>query len=206
MRIRPFLLAAVAAVGLSIPAQAEIIAHLGPINPGPAQGVVCNQSTCVSSQGVVNGSLPALGTFAHHILFNVPIEAGVITSTQILNGSQYDVPNLSMRLFALNPISPVNLGAIPTLGALLSDAGAPFGNAPTVNFALAFAGLVPGGTYAIEFRGAGAGVTGPGASYAQQISVSPVPLPAAVWLLGAALCGMVGYARMRHRRNESATA
>jgi hypothetical protein len=65
---------------------------------------------------------------------------------------------------------------------------------------LSFGNLDPAKTYFLQFAGTGGGVTDPGASYATQVSVSAVPLPPAVFLMLAALAGLIGFARVKLNR------
>lgn len=81
----------------------------------------------------------------------------------------------------------------------------PFVDAGSASFfdSLLFA-VVEAGTYYLEvdrYLGGGVGV---GASYTLHISnTSPVPIPAAAWLFGSALIGMVAVARRRRERKTS---
>lgn len=54
--------------------------------------------------------------------------------------------------------------------------------------------LLQAGTYSLAVGGATAGLTG---TFAVQADVSAVPVPAAVWLFGTALMGMVGLGRRK---------
>jgi hypothetical protein len=55
-------------------------------------------------------------------------------------------------------------------------------------------GSLAGGSYTLRVMGS---VSGTGAFYTGAIVTSPVPVPAAVWLMGSALLGLVGISRRR---------
>ena len=184
---------------------AEIVANLGTLPIGSSEVVSCNTSpSCTTTTGTSGGQLPANtagpDTFTHQIIFAVSSSSDTIASTQVLDNTSIDVANMTVQLFELAGGSPTSVGATATLGALLATAASNtflF----TTNFALSYSGLDPAKTYAIQITGSGQGVQKDTASYGQQISiVAPVPLPPAFLLLGAALAGLVGFARMRRQR------
>jgi hypothetical protein len=193
-----------AALSLAQLSQAEIVANLGTLPIGSADSVTCALN-CTTTAGTALGSLPVSGQFTHQIIFRTSAPANTISSTQILDNSTIDVANLTVQLFEWAGGSTVPGPAnTATLGALLATA-IPNTFITTTNFFLSYAGLDPAKTYVIQLLGLGGGVLDPGASYSQQVRLVPaaVPLPPALFLLGAALAGLVGFARMRRQRTAA---
>jgi len=196
---------AAASFGANV-SNAEIVANLGTLAVGTTETVTCNTTGCSTSAGTVGGSLPAPGNaFTHQIVFNVSPASSTLASNQVLLSTAIDVANMTVKLFLHDGVSATNpLGtAVASGGALATAVKSTFNG--TTNFLLTFGALNPASTYFIEIFG-GAGVLTSDASYTQQIAhfnegggPSPVPLPAALPLLLAAL-GALGFFGWRRRR------
>src|SRR5262245_50083728 len=121
MRIRSLLLAVSACVGLAGVGNAEVVANLGTITVGQAEGTFCNTAFCAATAGLDGGSLPVAGPFEHQIVFKVSATSGTLASAQALNRAFYDIGNVSYTLWEQTGGS-VLIGGTAT-GVLLATAG-----------------------------------------------------------------------------------
>ncbi len=116
-----------------------------------------------------------------------------ITSTLQL-GNIYGINHLQARIYsaASNPSQPV-LGT-PVGGVIeawSTSVSGLYGSSLTV---VVFDDVLLGaGTYVLELRGAVTGALGGG--YVGALDVAEVPVPAAAWLMGSALLGLIGARR-----------
>lgn len=144
--------------------------------------------------GSVSGSYPLGFEFYDDYVFTVTgAVANSVTST-ISMGALLGIDNLQARLFALTTPLPY-IGAPPS-GTLIQAWGAAFScgagcSGETV--ILANTVLAPG-TYVLELRGIVSGSLS--GSYGGALNLTPIPVPAAVWLFGSAL-GMIAVMRRR---------
>jgi hypothetical protein len=186
-----------AALALTAPTKADIVANLGTLT-APETGLAnCLTGICFSS-GTEFGGLPVAGGFTHQIHFSTDsINAQVIGGTLITPHDSITVT--SIRLFQYIA-GPTTVGAVDAIGALIATATLESAGPPTAHWEFTFFPLLPEpASYFVEFIGS---VIGPAPSYQQSVSVSApsaVPLPPALFLLAAAVCGLVGYARIRHK-------
>lgn len=112
-------------------------------------------------------------------------------STTIDLGNMLQITNLQQRLYNASgnsvPTPGIPVGGV--INALTSPIGT-FGSVavlPTI--------MLAPGTYVLEIRG---NVTGSaGGSYAGTMNLTAVPVPAAAWLLGSGLLGLVSVARRK---------
>lgn len=144
--------------------------------------------------GSVSGSYPLGFEFYDDYVFTITgAVANAVTST-ISTGALLNINNLQARLFVLTTPLPY-LGAPPS-GTLIQAWGAAFtcgAGCSGETVILANTVLAPG-TYVLELRGiVGGSVSG---SYGGALNLTPVPVPAAVWLFGSAL-GMIAVMRRR---------
>lgn len=195
---------AAALVGLISAAHAEIVANFGTLSQIQSGQMSCgtqtNSCTGTPVTGSYGGQLPGIGgTFTHQILFTVAADSGTTALTSILDSTDFDTANLTVALYQASGGSPTTVGATATHGAALANAvSATFLGSTFYN--ISYSALQPGVTYIIEIIGAGSGVQSADANYSQLVNISAVPLPPAVFLLAAALAGLIGFARFRRRR------
>lgn len=127
--------------------------------------------------------------FYDDYLLSVPDGTAVAIATSLSVGSLFNIDSLQIRLYG---------GNTPTLGmpagGVIQSWSAPI-SAGAFTGTLAFlpATVVGAGSYVLEIRGLVTGAAG--GSYSGQFTVAPapVPVPAALWLMSAAL-GLVGAA------------
>lgn len=116
-------------------------------------------------------------------------------SSTVNLGNILAINNLQARLYNAsgNPSLPV-LGT-PVGGAI--DAWSSSYSSGSSNITVAVLNDTPlsAGTYVLELRGSVSGSAG--GSYSGVLNVAPVPVPAAAWLMGSALLGLVGARRRR---------
>jgi len=129
--------------------------------------------------------------FYDDFLLTVPTGTAAAIATSFSFGNLFSIDNLQVRLYG---------GNTPTLGA---PAGGAISSWSTAISAGSFSGtlvtipetVLSAGNYVLEVRGL---VTGQaGGSYTGQFSVAPVPVPAAVWLMGSALALVTATRRRR---------
>lgn len=144
--------------------------------------------------GSVSISYPLGFEFYDDYVFTVTgAVANSVTST-ISMGALLGINNLQARLFALT--SPLPYIGAPPSGTLIQAWGAAFScgagcSGETV--VLANTVLAPG-TYVLELRGIVSGSLS--GSYGGALNLTPIPVPAAVWLFGSAL-GLIAVMRRR---------
>lgn len=103
------------------------------------------------------------------------------------------IDNLSARLYdaSLNPVLPV-LG-LPTGGAIDAWSTTSIVGGNNVTVSVLNNTSLNAGTYVLELRGSVSGTLG--GSYSGVLNVTAVPVPAAAWLMGSALAGLLGVRR-----------
>lgn len=137
-------------------------------------------------------SVPAGFGFYDDFLFTIPsASTNSITSTigfsNILN-----IDNLQVRIYNAATNSPLPVLGTPN-GTVLE--GWTTLVAPGSSISIVAPNNLNAGTYVLEVRGT---VTGSaGGSYSGVLNVAPVPLPAALWLFGSAVGGMLTLRRNR---------
>jgi hypothetical protein len=117
-----------------------------------------------------------------------------ITSTIDFSGL-LEITNLQVRLFNAAGNSFPVLGA-PLGGTMINAWSSPVSYGPTTGTVAVLPGsLLGAGTYVLEVRGnvVGAG----GGSYSGVLNLAPVPVPAAVWMFGSGLLGLVAVRRRK---------
>jgi hypothetical protein len=140
-----------------------------------------------SSGGIITGSAYPSGytgaSFYDAYVFTIGNSQGDSISSTINLGSAFQIGNFEERLYSYT-------GTAPTVGAIsgaLDFWTLPAGSTGTV--AVLPSTVLPAGTYVLEVRG---DVTGSsGGSYSGTLQLSPVPLPAAAWLLLSGIVGLV---------------
>jgi len=187
-----------AALLLAPVAHAEVVGNWGTLTIGDAQTQSCNQTNCSTLVGttLAGAKLPAAGAFSHQVTFKVDLESAAVSSIQILIPAAFSIATVSYTLWS-NPVD-LALGGVPAGATLLATGAAQVG--PPASFVLGYSGLVAGVQYFVQIQGQ---VTGTNASYASQIALTAVPLPPAVFLLAAALAGLIGFARVRWSRETA---
>jgi hypothetical protein len=135
--------------------------------------------------------------FYDDYLLSVPNGSAAAIATSFSFGTLFNIDQLQMRLYS---------GNTPTLG---TPAGVTIQSWSSPISAGTFSGtvvslpetLLASGNYVLEVRGLVTGTAG--GSYTGQLAVAPVPVPAALWLMGSAL-GLVGAAsRARLQKEQS---
>ena len=135
--------------------------------------------------------------FYDDYLLNVPNGSAAAIATSFSFGSLFNIDQLQIRLYS---------GNTPTLG---TPVGVTIQSWSSPISAGTFSGtvvslpetLLASGNYVLEVRGLVTGTAG--GSYTGQLAVAPVPVPAALWLMGSAL-GLVGAAsRARPQQKQS---
>ena len=117
------------------------------------------------------GSNPSLGATS----LVIPSLTGIVEVT----------PDSAPNYFGVYDGDTAFLGATPEFELALYDP-----SAMTYTEVVSFTTLIPGNSYAIQFDN---GVTG----QLLGVDLAPIPVPAAVWLFGSGLLGLVGVARRR---------
>jgi len=139
-------------------------------------GTPVNSSTSLDTTGIANG-------FIHDFVFQAVQDtfAAVTSAIQLSSGATGQL------------ISPLVVqvwhilgGADQLIGSGTLDAGAN----PSTSFGV---NLVAGETYVVRMSNEG-GTIGNNGDYTLNV-LSPVPVPAAAWLFGTALLGMLGFGR-----------
>jgi hypothetical protein len=143
-----------------------------------------------ASGGIITGSAYPSGytgaSFYDAFVIQVTSSLGDSISSTINLGTSFNITNFQERLYSYT-------GTAPTVGPISGAIDfwtSPAGTSGTV--AVLPATYLPAGTYVIEVRG---DVTGSSGAYSGTFQLSPVPLPAAVWLLISGLGGLAGFAR-----------
>jgi hypothetical protein len=152
-------------------------------------------------------SLPPLGTssvgaytFQDSYVFEISDTAsGGVLAASLGLGTLFDVSNLQLRLYRLSgsPLLPA-VGAIPPGSTMIQPWLGPPSGQTTVT---AYFGSVAAGKYVLDIAGIADGSAG--GSYVGQVSLQPVPVPAAFWLLCSGI-GALGAAARRTRRRAVA--
>jgi hypothetical protein len=116
-------------------------------------------------------------------------------SSTISVGTMLSIDNLQARLYSTssNPSLPV-LGS-PTGGVIDAWSTTYSSGGGNVTVSVLNATTLSAGTYVLELRGSVSGTAG--GSYSGVLNIAPVPVPAAAWLMGSALLGLVGARRRR---------
>jgi len=169
------------------------------LTPVPGSYDYSHTITAASAPSIIPGSVygaNVLGSeFYDDWVFTVTgAVANSVTSTIDL-GSLLGIDNLSARLYAF-PGQP-SMPQIGPVGGLLIEAwGTAFScgaGCSGESVVLSPVTLLPG-TYVLEIRGIVSGTVS--GSYGGALNLAPVPVPAAVWMLGSALAAL-GWMRRR---------
>lgn len=128
--------------------------------------------------------------FYDDYIFSITGATSNAISTTINLGSMLGISNFAQRLFNYSGNPTPTLGA-PS-GGVIDAWVTPFGIGTVAVLPTTI--LAPG-TYVLQTRGTATGTFG--GSYAGTLNLAPVPVPAAAWLLGSGLLGLVGVARRR---------
>ena len=144
-----------------------------------------------SSGGIISGSTYPTGyagaSFYDAFVIQISNSLGDSISSTINLGTNFQLTNFQERLYPYT-------GTAPTIGKVATALDfwtAPVGNSGTV--AVLPPTVLQQGTYVLEVRG---DVTGSsGGAYVGAFQLSPVPLPAAAWLLASGLGGLLGFGR-----------
>jgi len=146
-----------------------------------------------STGGIITGSTYPSGytgaSFYDAFVIQISNSLGDSISSTINFGSNFQITNFQERLYSYTGTAPT-VGAVPSA---LDFWTAPLGNSGTV--AVLPSTFLAQGTYVLEVRGDVTGTTG--GAYIGGFQLSPVPLPAAGWLLATGLSGLLGFARRR---------
>ena len=142
--------------------------------------------------GSVYGSNVLGSEFYDDYVFTITGAVANSVTSAIDLGSLLGIDNLSARLYSYTSLPQIG----PVGGLLIEAWGTPYScgsgcSGETV--VLAPVTLAPG-TYVLEIRGIVSGTVS--GSYGGALNLAPIPVPAAVWLLGSAL-GVLGWIRRR---------
>ena len=150
-----------------------------------------------SSGGIISGSTYPSGysgaSFYDAFVITIGNSQGASIASTINESSTYDITNFEERLYAYTGTAPT-VGAVPTA---IDFWTLPAGSSGTV--AVLPTTTLSAGTYVLEVRGDVTGTSG--GAYSGTFELSPVPLPAALWLLVSGLGGLGG---VFGRRSEHA--
>jgi hypothetical protein len=140
----------------------------------------------------LNSSVPGGFGFYDDFLFTIPAAStNSITSTIGLSNI-LGIDNLQVRLY--NAAQNTSLPVLGTPNGVVINGWTTL-IAPGSSISVISPNSLSAGTYVLEVRG---NVTGSaGGSYSGVMNVSPVPVPAAFWLFGSAIGGMLTLRRRR---------
>lgn len=142
--------------------------------------------------------------FTASYVIDVPAStAGAYLFSLNLNAAS-GLDNLTARLYDYNAngIQNLTLGSTSPIGSGLIEGWSTSDNGYVASTTLAPAN-VPSGLYVLEVAGLTVGTTS--GAYSGQLSITPVPLPASVFLLLSGLAGLVGMKRLRPRHVTATT-
>ena len=145
---------------------------------GAASASIYNIATPVDQALYLSFTAPALGPFSDIYNFTVSTLsdlAGSVTNHQLQFGTT-DILN----------INSLNMSVYNAANVLLSSSGSGVSVLDT---------NIAAGAYHALVTGTGTGTLG--GAYMVSIIAQPVPVPAAVWLLGSGLIGIIGVARRK---------
>ena len=200
-----------------------LIAALALCISGPAQAALLNltQDFPDVSSNFINvaytegsDSLTASGFATNLVLVSGGADNAIAGGSFDLSASVDDSGSLSSGNISIGgTILGLGFNSGTLLTGTLSDIGFVDGGGDPLEFLFSVTGgdlsSIYGGTGGVilsssGFTGWGADFTNsPFAGLADTFAVSPVPVPAAVWLFGSALLGLVGYGRQSRRKQQA---
>lgn len=172
----------------------------GVVNPLAVPGSSTYGHTFGAPTTTIPGSPGAGFGFYDDFVFTIAgATTNSITSTIDFSGL-LQITNLQVRLFnATGNVFPVLTApaGCPGPGCTLINAwSSPVSYGPTSGTVAVLPGsLLGAGTYVLEVRGNVVGAAG--GSYSGVLNLAPVPVPAAAWLFGSGLVGLVGLRRRK---------
>ena len=143
--------------------------------------------------GAAAASTINVGTLSMTPYIHFEVESGAFSDTYnftiaTLSDAAASVTNHTLYY------GPLTILNIPDLSMSIYDAGNNL--LDTVASGGSSYGLAPAGNYHAVVSGTTTGLSG--GAYMISMTASPVPVPAAVWLLGSGLLGLVGVARRKN--------
>lgn len=171
----------------------------GVVTPLAVPGSSTYGHTFTAPTTTIPGSAGGFGFYDDFVFTIAGATTNSITSTIDFSGL-LQITNLQVRLFNASgntfPVLTAPAGC-PGVGCTLINAwSSPVSYGPTTGTVAVLPGsLLGAGTYVLEVRGKVVGAAG--GSYSGVLNLAPVPVPAAAWLFGS---GVVGLLATRRRK------
>jgi hypothetical protein len=171
----------------------------GVVTPLAVPGSSTYGHTFIAPTTAIPGSPSGYGFYDDFVFTIAGATTNSVTSTIDFSGL-LEITNLQVRLFnASGNVFPVlaSPAGCPGMGCTLINAwSSPISYGPTTGTVAVLPGsLLGAGTYVLEVRGKVVGAAG--GSYSGVLNLAPVPVPAAAWLFGS---GVVGLLATRRRK------